>query len=100
VKNGTQIQTVKQLFSLAIEIEVTAAHIYGTLDDAYELAHELEHSEVNAVFQFLATDFVPSEERTEYVVAAITRHQNKLMRFNQSHGSRQWRQGITCGHQI
>jgi len=65
------------------------------LDDAYELAHKLEFSEVNAIFKFLATEFVPSEEREQFVVSEITQHQQKLIDFNRNFGDRDWRKGIS-----
>jgi rubrerythrin len=65
-----------------------------TLDDAYDLAHELEFSEVNAVFRFLAVDVVPSEEREKFVVSQITQHQQKLLDFGQEFADRAWRRQI------
>jgi rubrerythrin len=64
------------------------------LDDAYELAHELEFSEVNAVFKLLATEFVPSEERKRFVVSELTQHQRKFVEFSRNFGDRDWRKGI------
>lgn len=66
-----------------------------TLDDAYELAHELECSEVNTVFQFLAAEFLPPGERQKQVVSEITIHQQKLFDLNRHFGDRNWRRGIT-----
>jgi len=65
-----------------------------TLDDAYELAHELECSEVNTVFQFLAAEFLPSGEQQKQVVSEITIHQQKLFDLNRHFGDRNWRRGI------
>ena len=65
-----------------------------TLDDAYELAHELEFSEVNAVFKFLAAELIPSEERKKFVVTEIKQHQQKLLDFSRNFGDRNWRKGI------
>lgn len=66
----------------------------NTLDDAYELAHELEFSEVNAVFQFLAAECVPSDERKQFVRSEIEQHQKKLLDFGPNFGDRDWRKGI------
>ncbi len=65
-----------------------------TLDDAYELAHELEFSEVNAIFKFLAAGFIPSDERKKHVVSEIKQHQQKLLDFSRNFGDRNWRKGI------
>ena len=51
------------------------------LDDAYELAHDLENSEVNTVFEFLSTEFRPSRERKEFVRSQVKGHIIKLLSF-------------------
>jgi rubrerythrin len=65
-----------------------------TLDDAYELAHELESSETNAIFRFLAAECVPSGIRKELIHSVLERHLNKLTDFSQTFGDREWRRGI------
>lgn len=69
-----------------------------TLDDAYELAHELEFSEVNAVFKLLAMAGVPAETHSRFVVDNIERHQNHLLEFGHAHGGRPWRLSIRARH--
>jgi rubrerythrin len=74
--------------------EVSIASIVN-LDDAYELAHELEFSEVNAIFTLLTTKFFSSEECQEFIVSQITKHQQKLIDFTRNFGDRDWRKEIT-----
>jgi len=57
----------------------------------------LEHGEVNALFEFLAMEFIPFEERKRWVVAEITQHLTKLETFSQTFGHREWRKGIVAG---
>lgn len=64
------------------------------LNDAYELAHDLEFSEVNAIFKLLAAEFVPSDARTQFVTSEIAQHQAKLSDFSENFGDRNWRMGI------
>ena len=64
------------------------------LDDAYELAHELEFSELNAIFKLLATKFFPPEQRRQ-IVPNIMQHQQKLLDFSHNFGDRDWRKGIS-----
>ena len=45
--------------------------------DAYELAHQLEASEVNAIFEFLI-ETMPNRERKRFVVSMITEHLERL----------------------
>lgn len=66
----------------------------NNLDDAYELAHELEFSEVNNIFKFLTIEVVPFEEQKKIVIANINRHQQKLIDFSQNFGDKLWREQI------
>lgn len=54
-----------------------------TLQDAYELAHQLEHSEVNAIFEFLSLEVVPNAIERDFVRSHIVRHQGRLLEFRQ-----------------
>lgn len=65
-----------------------------TLADAYLLAHEIEFSEVNAIFKFLSTESVPLEDRSAFVIAQISQHQEKITSFNRTYGGRAWRCAI------
>ncbi|MCX5799773.1 MAG: hypothetical protein NTX17_00035 [Candidatus Eisenbacteria bacterium] len=68
------------------------------LDDAYELAHEMEYSEVNAIFRSLATGIVPSEKLVEFVSAEMEQHLKKIIDFTQNFGDRAWRRQISIRH--
>ncbi|MBI9087113.1 MAG: hypothetical protein JEZ11_26200 [Desulfobacterales bacterium] len=65
-----------------------------TLDDAYMLAHEIEFSEVNAIFKFLAVKSVSLEARSDFVLSQIRQHQEKITSFNHTFGDRAWRRSI------
>jgi len=65
-----------------------------TLDDAYELAHELEFSEVNVVFNFLTSDVMTFGQQADITYANIVKHQKKLLDFNNLFGDREWRKGV------
>jgi rubrerythrin len=54
-----------------------------TLGDACELAHEIENSEVNAIFRILAVDSVADRSRREFLSAQIDEHLERLMGFSQ-----------------
>ena len=64
------------------------------LDDAYEFAHEMEYSEANAIFKFLATKFIPSKEREEFIFSLIESHLAKLMDFSHNFGDARFRKTI------
>jgi len=65
-----------------------------TLDDAYELAHELEFSEVNVLFNFLTTDVVTLSQQADITITNIVKHQKKLLDFKNLFGDRAWRKGV------
>lgn len=65
-----------------------------SLKDAYELAHQLEYSEVNAVFEFLSVDAIPGNIEREFVRTHITTHQKRLTDFRQGYRGEDWSQVI------
>jgi hypothetical protein len=87
-KMWNRVMRTRQMFGTAL------ADAIETLDDAYELAHEIEYSEVNAIFKFLATEFVTDVDQEAFVYSQITQHQQKLSDFNQRFGDRESRKKI------
>ncbi len=65
-----------------------------SLDDAYELAHELEFSEVNVLFNFLTSDVMTFGQQADITYTNIVKHQQKLLDFNNLFGNRDWRKGV------
>jgi len=64
------------------------------LKDAYELAHQLEYSEVNAVFEFLTVDAVPGSVERSFVRTHIITHQKRLTDFSETYSGKDWREVI------
>lgn len=60
------------------------------LADAYELAHQLEHSEINAVFEFLSVDVVPGKIEREFVRTQVIVHQQRLTEFRENYSGADW----------
>lgn len=50
-----------------------------TLEDAYELVNELEHSETNVVFDFLITSFPTDQEVLSFLRAQLSEHVDRLI---------------------
>ena len=50
-----------------------------TLADAYELVNELEHSEINAVFEFLISSFPTDSEVLSFLRAQLGEHVDRLV---------------------
>lgn len=65
-----------------------------TLEDAYQLAHDLEYSEVNGIFKFLAGEFFSSGTRKRFIISQIEQHQTKISDFDWTFGDREWREEI------
>ena len=65
-----------------------------TLDDAYEIAHEIEYSEVNHIFKCLAGNFITREDEKRIVLNEIHEHQQKLTYFTENFDDRTWRRQV------
>jgi hypothetical protein len=52
-----------------------------TLEEAYKLMKRLENSEVNSVYSFLLTEFVPSEKKRDFMEKQLNDHVNKINYF-------------------
>ena len=68
--------------------------LQGNLNDAYEVAHELEFSEINGIFKFLTIEVITSEERSKFMRDEITKHERKLLDFGDTFGDKTWRMQI------
>ena len=62
-----------QDFSVEKGLEVSE-----TLTDAYQLAHDLEHSEVNTVFEFIMIEFIDQANQRTFVASQLREHLAKL----------------------
>ncbi|MBN1694359.1 hypothetical protein JW879_03040 [candidate division WOR-3 bacterium] len=51
----------------------------GSLHDAYEVAHEIESSEVNTLFKMLTSEFISSEKKKNFILAEIDEHRRQIM---------------------
>ncbi len=58
------------------------------LDEAYELSHEIESSEVNNLFMLLANKFISSEDRKKLLLSEINDHQQKIVDFPKIFGDK------------
>jgi len=68
-----------------------------TLQDAYEVANELEHSETNAVFEFLISAFAEDAQTHAFLRAQLNDHIGRLMiDFPTRLGTGTLRRGITA----
>jgi rubrerythrin len=63
----------------------------STLSDAYELAHQLEMSEVNTLFKILTNNYLPDEEGHKFILSEVTEHIERLMRFGEEYTQSQRR---------
>ena len=65
-----------------------------SLKDAYELAHQLEYSEVNAIFEFLTVDAVPGNVERAFVRTHIIKHQKRLTDFSEGYRGKDWEEVV------
>jgi rubrerythrin len=64
--------------ALATPIDALLADV-KTLQNAYEVANELEHSETNVVFEFLISYFAQDEQTQIFLRAQLSDHVGRLM---------------------
>ena len=65
-----------------------------TLDDAFEIAHRLETSEVMVVFAFIREKYVPLARRRSFTLSVLEDHLQRIMDFPQRFGDRAARRMI------
>jgi rubrerythrin len=80
---------------LGLKLEDVTSSV-KTLDDAYEVAHNLENSEVNAAFRFLMKEFVSVKERQKAILNTVDVHLGRLMNFSDNYGDSNWRKSIAA----
>jgi rubrerythrin len=56
-----------------------------TLADAYELAHQLEMSELNTLFKILVDDYLPDEEEHKFILSDVKEHIDRLVKFGKEY---------------
>jgi rubrerythrin len=66
----------------------------STLDDAYQTAHALERSEVNTVFSFITSEFVPGDKQKEFILWQLENHTQKMVKFPELFGDSESRKKI------
>jgi len=71
-------EQAKRNASLSVEDKLNPI---STLEDAYQLAHDLEHSEINTVFEFITAEFVSLDVQREFVTAQLKKHVARLGEF-------------------
>lgn len=85
------IKKAKEVLAVAVAARVACVE---NLDDAYELAHDLENSELNVVFEFLVKEFAPAEQARKFALSGIQRHLRRLSDFRVRQGNRAQRRTI------
>ena len=52
-----------------------------TLEDAYQLANELENSEINTIYATLVEDFLEKEDRRRFLKSELDIHFQTIIEF-------------------
>lgn len=76
-------EKARQLQTLDIRKLVNSV---DNLNDAYQVAYDLESSEVNTIFNFLAIQLLPTAESHDIISATIDRHLLRLADFTRAFG--------------
>ena len=75
----TSVTRVEGLIKEAITRKVS------TLDDAYELAHQMEMSELNTLFKLIVNDYHPDDEGQRFILSDVKEHIERLMKFGKEY---------------
>lgn len=67
------------------------------LDDALDIAHQMESSEINAIFKFLAVEHFSDSVRESFIESELMDHQKKLVDFSEVYNSKNMRERIKPG---
>ena len=78
---------------LALRLEDVTGPV-KTLDDAFNIASELEDSEVNAAFRSLTKEFILKEEYRRALLDVVEVHLARLTYFSKNYGDAKWRKSI------
>jgi rubrerythrin len=70
-----KLETARDM--IKVPVDKALAEI-ATLEDAYQLAHELESSEVNTIFEFLLFTFADDPQATQYARHQLSDHATRI----------------------
>jgi rubrerythrin len=52
-----------------------------TVEEAFELSHDLENSEINLVFEFILSEYVSQDAQREFATSLLREHIARLSKF-------------------
>lgn len=85
--------------ALRLSVETALARVHN-VEDAYQLANDVESSETNAVFYFLVTNFAYNDEVLSFLQSLLEDHVARLMyAFPRRFRDRQSRLAVKAQHQ-
>lgn len=87
------VEKVYELKGLDIESLIASVH---NLDDAYWIAYQLESSEVNTVFNFLTSQYLPADESYRIFSSVIEPHLLRLSELTRTFGGVEQCRGISA----
>jgi rubrerythrin len=76
--NPVLLEEAKSIQKFSLHDELDAIE---NLEDAHKKMQEIELSEVNTVFSFLLSEFVPSDERRTFEMDELKEHLKKIEEF-------------------
>ena len=91
---------IKNIMNILSDLSKISIDQVKNLDDAYEIAHEIETSEVNNVFRILTENFIADKNKKETIISDLLNHVEKLMKLSENYGNKTWRKEITPNHLV
>lgn len=89
--DAVMAEKVEAISRLSVPEMLDSVH---NLDDAYMLAHELENSDVNTLFDFLKLKLIARTEKENLSPDIIDRHLRRLLDFGKTFGDAEMRKRI------
>jgi rubrerythrin len=74
--DGQMLQKAERLFGTGVDEMLDGVH---NLDDAYEMAHDLESSEINTIFRFFIAEFSQDARVLGVLMQDLDEHAERLM---------------------
>lgn len=94
LNSDVDIMISRQVNGMMAFLEKDHMSKVDNLDDAYELAHELEFYETNCVVKILEMEMIPKKLKSEFLYASLMIHQTRITMFQNNYGNKEWRLSV------
>jgi len=94
LSSSPEYELILKVHSIKKLLDECSKKKVDNLDDAYELANDVESSGVNNLFRLFTHKFVSSEDKKKFTLSKVTQHQLRIMDFPDNFGDKVLRREI------